>query len=31
MGWEERNGHYYYYEKVREDGQVLKVRPTLTR
>jgi hypothetical protein len=23
MGWEERNGNYYHYEKVREDGRVV--------
>jgi hypothetical protein len=23
MGWEERNGRYYYYDKVRENGRVV--------
>jgi hypothetical protein len=23
MSWEERNGHYYYYDKVREGGRVI--------
>jgi hypothetical protein len=23
MGWEERNGHYYYYDKIREGGRVV--------
>jgi hypothetical protein len=23
MAWEERNGHYYYYDKVREGGRVV--------